>query len=115
MIMRIQKITPQPNFNGKVYTASNLPIRDVEKLSLGASKINSFAENRNCDFFINKGLTKGLYVLAKKLNTQKECSLEVLGYPSGSTMNDIDLVIDTMKEADESFTKSKFALGWVCE
>lgn len=113
--MRIQKITTQPNFTGKVYTASNLMIRDLEKLEKGASKINAFAQTRNCDFVICRGAEKGLSVLAKKLDTKKECLLDVLGYPSGSVMNDIDRVIDTMKEADDSFTKSKVALGWVCE
>lgn len=114
--MRIQKITTQPNFNGKVYTAANLHIRDIEKLSKGASKINAFAEKRNCDFIIfREGVNKGLSILAKKLDTKKECTLDVLGYPSDSTMADIDRVIETMKEADDSFTKSKVALGWVCE
>ena len=113
--MRIQRISTQPNFNGKVYTAANLTIRDMEKLEKGASKINAFAETRNCDFIICKGVTKGISVLAKKIDTKKECMLDVLGYPSGSVMNDIDRVIDTMKEADDSFTKSKVALGWVCE
>lgn len=113
--MRIQGINAQPNFNGKVYTATNLSVRDLEKLERGASKINNFAKTRGCDFIICKGVEKGLSVLAKKLDTKKECRLDVLGYPSGSVMNDIDRVIDTMKEADDSFTKSKVALGWVCE
>lgn len=114
--MRIQRIAPQPNFNGKVYTASNLSVRDLEKLGKGAQRINAFAQTRNCDFIICKNdLKKGLAVIAKKLDTQKECTMEILGYPSGSVMNDIDKVIETMKEADDSFTKSKVALGWVCE
>ena len=68
--MRIQKITTQPNFTGKVYTASNLMIRDLEKLEKGASKINAFAQTRNCDFVICRGAEKGLSVLAKKLDTK---------------------------------------------
>lgn len=114
--MRIQGITTQPNFSGKVFVANNLQIRDMEKLSKGASRINAFAETKNCDFIIfQEHLKKGLSILTKKLDTKKECTLEVLGYPSGSVMNDIDLVIKTMKEADDSFTKSKVSLGWVCE
>ena len=114
--MRIQKVTVQPQFNGKVYTAGNLTIRDLEKLQRGASKISAFAETRNTDFIICKNeLKKGLSVIAKKLDSRNECTMEVLGYPSNSVMNDIDKVIDTMREADDSFTKSKVALGWVCE
>ena len=115
--MRIQKIVPtQPNFNGKVYVGQNLSVRDLEKLGKGASKFNAFAETRNCDFTIFKpGIQNKLSVFAKKLDTQKNCTMEVLGYPSNSAMNDIDKIIETMKEADESFTKSKVAQGWVCE
>ena len=114
--MRIQGITTSQNFTGKVYTASNLSVRDMEKIGKGATKINAFAETRNSDFIICKtDFKKGLSVIAKKLDTKKECVMEVLGYPSSSSMNDIDKIIEAMKDADDSFTKSKVALGWVCE
>ena len=106
----------QPNFNGKVYVGQNLSVRDMEKLGKGAEKINAFAKTRNSDFIICKHeFKKGLAVIAKKLDTQKECIMDVLGYPSNSSMNDIDRIIEAMKDADDSFTKSKVALGWVCE
>ena len=114
--MRIQKINTQPNFAGRVFTASNLSVRDLEKITKGAQKINAFAKTRDCDFIICKNnIRNGLSIIAKKLDTQKECIMEVLGYPSSSTMNDIDKIVETMKDADDSFTKSKVALGWVCE
>ena len=113
--MKIQGINNQYAFRGKVYTARNLSVRDLEKLSRGARKINAFAEPINCDFVIfkNEG-QNGLSILAKKLSLKKECTKEVKGYPSGSVMRDIDLIVETMQEAEESFT-SKVALGWVCE
>ena len=114
--MRIQKVNTQPNFTGRVFTASNLSVRDLEKIRRGADRINAFAKTKNCDFIICKNeFKKGLSIIAKKLDTQKECIMEVLGYPSSSTMNDIDKIVETMKDADDSFTKSKVALGWVCE
>ena len=113
--MRIQGINNQYAFQGKVYTAQNLTIRDLEKLSKGANKINTFAERINCDFVIfKKEGENGLSVLAKKLSPKKECIMDVKGYPTGSVMRDIDLIVETMQEADDSFS-SKVALGWVCE
>ena len=113
--MRIQGINNQYAFRGKVYTAQNLTIRDLEKLSKGARKINAFAGLVNSDFIIytNEG-QNSLSILAKKLCPKKECTKEVRGYPSGSVMRDIDLIVETMQEAEDSFT-SKVALGWVCE
>ena len=115
--MKVQGINNyQQNFTGKVYVAGNLNIRDIEKLRMGSSKIDGFAENINCDFTIfKKGMQKGLSVFAKNINTKKECTKEVIGYPSGSTMKDIDLIIGTMKEANDSFIKSQVSLGWSCE
>ena len=113
--MRVQGINNQYAFQGKVYTANNLTLRDVEKLTKGASKINAYAEKINCDFVIfKKEGQNGLSVLAKKFFPQKECTKDVKGYPSGSVMRDIDLIVETMKDAENSFT-SKVALGWVCE
>lgn len=113
--MRIQGINNQYAFQGKVYAARNLTIRDIEKLTKGADKINAFAEKINCDFVIfKKEGQNGLSVLAKKLCPKKECTIDVKGYPTGSAMRDIDLIVETMREADDSFT-SKVALGWVCE
>ena len=114
--MKICSVNNQQAFCGKVFTTSNLPLKDSDKIEKYSSRLINFAKEKDIDYVIFKnGKQKGLSVLAKNIKQATREVFDVMGYPSGSDTKDINLILDTMQNATYKLTESKAKQGWSCE
>ena len=114
--MKIYSINSQPVFTGNVYTMKNLSLFEMDKLQKGAGKLCNYAKNKKFDYIIfRNGEQKGVSILAKALEEPKREVFEVIGYPSGSEIKDINLILDTMKQATEKLSQNFSSIFWSCE
>lgn len=114
--MKIHNINNQPRFAGNVYTLKTLPLIELDKIQKGAGKLCNYAKDKNFDYIIFKnGEQKGVSILAKALEEPKREVFEVLGYPSGNCVSDVNLILKTMKEATEKLSEKNSSIYWSCE
>lgn len=103
-------------FSGKVYTSNNLSLFDFDKIQTGAEKLCNYAKDKSFDYIIfRNGEQKGISILAKGLEKPKREVFEVFGYPSGSDIRDVNLILQTMKQATEKLSERVSSIFWSCE
>ena len=114
--MKIYNTNDRIGFDGNVYTMKTLPFLEVDKIQKRAKKLCDFAKDKKYDYIIfRNGEQKSLSILTKGLEEPKREVFEVIGYPTGSDMKDVNLILNTMQQATEKLSQKISSIFWSCE